>query len=93
MTARFLARPGTVGLLAALILTDQFPRNMFRDDPRAFATDALALRIADRAIAQAQARPITEPPTTTTRPAPIRAAGGAGSTVMAASLVGAITYR
>ncbi|AGT09593.1 DUF924 family protein [Paracoccus aminophilus] len=36
--------------LAALILTDQFPRNMFRDDPRAFATDALALRIADAAI-------------------------------------------
>ena len=27
------------GALAALILTDQFPRNMFRDDPRAFATD------------------------------------------------------
>lgn len=39
------------GALAALILTDQFPRNMFRDDPRAFATDALARRIADQAIA------------------------------------------
>lgn len=39
------------GALAALILTDQFPRNMFRDDPRAFATDALALQIADQAIA------------------------------------------
>lgn len=39
------------GALAALILTDQFPRNMFRGDPRAFATDALALRIADQAIA------------------------------------------
>lgn len=39
------------GALAALILTDQFPRNMFRDDPRAFATDALAIRIADQAIA------------------------------------------
>ncbi|MDS9467254.1 DUF924 family protein [Paracoccus sp. MBLB3053] len=39
------------GALAALILTDQFPRNMFRDDPRAFATDPLALAIADRAIA------------------------------------------
>lgn len=38
------------GALAALILTDQFPRNMFRDDPRAFATDALARRIADAAI-------------------------------------------
>ncbi|MTH76413.1 DUF924 family protein [Paracoccus aestuariivivens] len=39
------------GALAALILTDQFPRNMFRDDPRAFATDALALKLADQAIA------------------------------------------
>lgn len=39
------------GALAALILTDQFPRNMFRGDPRAFATDALARRIADQAIA------------------------------------------
>lgn len=39
------------GALAALILTDQFPRNMFRNDPRSFATDALALRLADRAIA------------------------------------------
>ena len=39
------------GALAALILTDQFPRNMFRDDPRAFATDDLAREIADKAIA------------------------------------------
>lgn len=38
------------GALAALILTDQFPRNMFRNDPRAFATDALALKIANEAI-------------------------------------------
>lgn len=38
------------GALAAMILTDQFPRNMFRDDPRAFATDALALRLAREAI-------------------------------------------
>ena len=30
------------GALAYLILTDQFARNMFRDDPRAFATDTLA---------------------------------------------------
>ena len=39
------------GALAALILTDQFPRNMFRADARAFATDALARHIADGAIA------------------------------------------
>ncbi|WP_134678923.1 DUF924 family protein [Paracoccus ravus] len=39
------------GALAALILTDQFPRNMFREDPRAFATDELALSLAETAIA------------------------------------------
>lgn len=38
------------GALAALILTDQFPRNMFRDDARAFSTDPLALRIARAAL-------------------------------------------
>lgn len=31
-----------VGALAYMILTDQFPRHLFRDDPRAFATDHLA---------------------------------------------------
>jgi uncharacterized protein (DUF924 family) len=30
------------GALGYLILTDQFPRNMFRDESRAFATDRLA---------------------------------------------------
>jgi uncharacterized protein (DUF924 family) len=38
------------GALALLILLDQFPRNMFRGEPRAFATDPLALAIASRAI-------------------------------------------
>src|SRR5437868_937605 len=38
------------GALATVIVLDQFPRNLFRDSPRAFATDALALSIADRAI-------------------------------------------
>ncbi|GGA10805.1 DUF924 family protein [Neptunicoccus cionae] len=36
--------------LALLILLDQFPRNMFREDPRAFATDAKALKVAAHAI-------------------------------------------
>ncbi|KGJ03736.1 Uncharacterized conserved protein, DUF924 family [Paracoccus halophilus] len=49
------------GALAALILTDQFPRNMFRDDPRAFATDALARAIATRAIAAGFDRQIDAP--------------------------------
>ena len=39
------------GGLALLILLDQFPRNLFRGTPRAFATDALARTIADRALA------------------------------------------
>ncbi len=38
------------GALALLILLDQFPRNMFRGEPRAFATDPLARAIASRAI-------------------------------------------
>src|SRR5262245_46742678 len=36
--------------IAAVIALDQFPRNMFRGTPRAFATDAKALAIADRAV-------------------------------------------
>jgi uncharacterized protein (DUF924 family) len=32
--------------LALVILLDQFPRNMFRGDPRAFATDPLAREVA-----------------------------------------------
>lgn len=38
------------GALAAVIVLDQFPRNMFRGSPRAFATDDEALAIADQAI-------------------------------------------
>jgi uncharacterized protein (DUF924 family) len=37
--------------VAAVIALDQFPRNMFRGSARAFATDALALSISQRAIA------------------------------------------
>ena len=38
--------------LALVILLDQFPRNMFRGDARAFATDARALAVAKSAIAR-----------------------------------------
>ena len=38
------------GVLAYIILTDQFPRNMFRNDPRSFATDAVAMAAAKSAI-------------------------------------------
>jgi len=38
--------------LAAVILFDQFPRNMYRDRAEQFATDPLALTIAKEAIAR-----------------------------------------
>lgn len=38
------------GCLALCILLDQFPRNMFRGTPRAFATDGKALGIARIAV-------------------------------------------
>ncbi len=38
--------------LALIILLDQFPRNMFRGEPKAFATDSLALAAAQHAVAQ-----------------------------------------
>jgi uncharacterized protein (DUF924 family) len=38
------------GALALVLMFDQFPRNMFRGTPRAFATDAKALHIAALAI-------------------------------------------
>ncbi len=40
------------GTLALIILLDQLPRNMFRDDKRAFATDAKALGLARDAVAK-----------------------------------------
>ena len=38
------------GALALTIVLDQFPRNMFRGDPRTYASDALAREVAGRAI-------------------------------------------
>ena len=38
--------------LALIIVLDQFPRNMFRGTPRAFATDGLALDAARHAVAR-----------------------------------------
>jgi uncharacterized protein (DUF924 family) len=46
------------GALALLIVLDQFPRNMFRNDLRAFATDPLALAIARRALTSGYDRKI-----------------------------------
>jgi uncharacterized protein (DUF924 family) len=39
--------------LALVIVLDQFPRNMFRNDARTYAADPLARAVADRAIARA----------------------------------------
>jgi uncharacterized protein (DUF924 family) len=48
--------------LALVIVLDQFPRNMFRREARAFATDAIARTVAERAIARGfdQAVPASE---------------------------------
>ncbi|MBS1174415.1 MAG: rane protein [Burkholderiaceae bacterium] len=43
-------RDTSKGRLAEIIVLDQFSRNMFRDTPRAFASDALALVLAQEAI-------------------------------------------
>lgn len=37
-------------VMSLLILLDQFPRNMFRGDPRAFSTDRKAREVANHAI-------------------------------------------
>jgi uncharacterized protein (DUF924 family) len=46
---RWLDQPSS--LVAFVILTDHFPRNLFRTDERACATDAIALAAAQKAIA------------------------------------------
>lgn len=46
MDWQHIARSG----LALILLCDQFPRNMFRNDPRAFATDPLARTVATHLI-------------------------------------------
>ena len=43
---------GCAGTLAYLIVTDQLARNIHRGSPLAFATDALALAAARRAVAE-----------------------------------------
>ncbi|WP_308915300.1 DUF924 family protein [Jannaschia sp. LMIT008] len=55
-------RCGARGTLAYLILTDQFPRNMFRGRAQAFATDRLALHAAKYGIHRGLDRQIDGPP-------------------------------
>jgi uncharacterized protein (DUF924 family) len=42
----------SLGALALLLLLDQIPRNLFRDTPRCYATDALARAVANRALSR-----------------------------------------
>ncbi|MCJ8314060.1 MAG: DUF924 domain-containing protein [Saccharospirillaceae bacterium] len=42
------------GRLAEIIILDQFSRNLFRDDPRSFQYDAMALTLAQEAIELAE---------------------------------------
>ncbi len=43
-------RNSAQGCLALLVLLDQTPRNIFRDDPRTYATDELARAITQHAL-------------------------------------------
>jgi uncharacterized protein (DUF924 family) len=45
-------RENAPGRLAEIIILDQFSRNMFRGTPEAFAQDALALALAQEAVAR-----------------------------------------
>ena len=47
------------GRLAEILLLDQFSRNMFRDTPRAFAQDSLALVLAQELVASGQDQRLT----------------------------------
>ncbi len=44
-------RESPKGLLASIICCDQFPRNIYRDTPKAFAYDAVALGMAEQMVA------------------------------------------
>lgn len=48
------------GAIAAVIALDQFPRNLYRGDARAFAADAAALALAKEALARGLDREMTE---------------------------------
>ncbi len=47
----FSWRKTAEGRLAEILVLDQFSRNMFRDDPRSFAYDSMALVLAQECVA------------------------------------------
>lgn len=58
----FAWRATPEGRLAEILVLDQFSRNVYRDTPRAFAQDALALALAQELVASGQDRnlPVAE---------------------------------
>lgn len=52
-------RETPIGRLAEIIVLDQFSRNMFRDTPAAFASDDLALQLAQEAVAMGADQSLT----------------------------------
>ena len=53
-------RSSAKGRLAEIIVLDQFSRNMFRDDAKAFASDALAVELAKEALSDWDAFTVQE---------------------------------
>lgn len=54
-------RDNIEGRLAEIIVLDQFSRNMFRDDPKAFAYDGIALVLAQESIQTKQDQQLKPP--------------------------------
>lgn len=53
-------RESATGRLAEIIVLDQFTRNMYRDTPRSFASDPMALALAQEAVRQNCDRDLTD---------------------------------
>jgi uncharacterized protein (DUF924 family) len=54
-------RKNAHGRLAEIIVLDQFSRNMFRDLPKSFATDAMALVLAQEAVSLGMDKKLVTP--------------------------------
>ena len=55
----FSWRKTSLGMLAEIIILDQFSRNIYRDTPRSFAYDSLALAFAQSAVLTGHDRELT----------------------------------
>ncbi|WP_117234249.1 DUF924 family protein [Vibrio maerlii] len=56
----YLWRESAKGCLAEVIVLDQFSRNIYRDTPNAFASDAMALVLAQSAISRGLDKDLTD---------------------------------